>query len=202
MEPAGTPHTLDTMKVFATEVLQVSEALAALQPEDVKMVQMQDGKCSALISLCQSGSPRENKLPLHVAKYVDIIDELSVCNGLLLKGIRMVVPAALWPSVLALIHEGDQVINRYRSRDCESVWWPGISTDIKDLVYRCEQCASYRVNSAEPLCSTALPDHPWEVLGTDLLHLNGQTFLLVVDYYSQYLKVLGGTQGTLKTTAC
>lgn len=43
-ELAYTPHPVGTIKVFATEVLQVSAEVAALQPEDVKMAQ--DGECT------------------------------------------------------------------------------------------------------------------------------------------------------------
>ncbi|XP_037505911.1 uncharacterized protein K02A2.6-like [Rhipicephalus sanguineus] len=94
-----------------------------------------------------------------------------------------------------LLHEGHQGINRTKALARDSVWWPGISADIASLVANCEQCASTRVNLAEPLVSTALPGRPWEFLGMDLFHLNGRTFLLVVDYYSWFPEVV-----TLRST--
>ncbi|XP_040359814.1 uncharacterized protein K02A2.6-like [Ixodes scapularis] len=63
------------------------------------------------------------------------------------------------------------------------------------MVTNCEQCASTRVNLSEPLVSTPLPGRPWEMLGMDLFHLNGQTFILVVDYYSRFPEVV-----TLRST--
>ncbi|XP_037515497.1 uncharacterized protein K02A2.6-like [Rhipicephalus sanguineus] len=157
--------------------------------------QESDGECKALISFCQRGWPPKTKLPLHVSKYAFVADELSVCDGILLKGPRIVIPSSLRPAVLTLLHEGHQGINRTKALARESVWWPGISADIASLVTNCEQCASTRVNLAEPLVSTALPGRPWEFLGMDLFHLNGQTFLLVVDYYSRFPEVV-----TLRST--
>ena len=42
----------------------------------------------------------------------------------------------------------------------------------------------------EPLLSTKLPDYPWQRVGTDLFHLNGHNYILIVDYYSRYPEVI------------
>nr|XP_037280383.1 uncharacterized protein K02A2.6-like [Rhipicephalus microplus] len=102
----------------------------------------------------------------------------------------MVIPHSLRPAVLTLLHEGHQGINRTKALARESIWWPGISADITSLVTNCEQCASTRVNHAEPLVSTVLPGRPWELVGVDLFHLRSQTFVLVVDYHSRYPDVV------------
>jgi len=39
------------------------------------------------------------------------------------------------------------------------------------------------------MISSTLPEYPWQKLGSDLFHLNGATYLLVVDYYSRYPEI-------------
>nr|XP_050042515.1 uncharacterized protein K02A2.6-like [Dermacentor andersoni] len=179
------PTPLDTIELFAIQIVGCTSEVLPLSPNDVRQAQESDGECKAFASYCQNAWPKKTTIPLHLSKYASVADELSVCDGVLLKGARIVIPSSLRPAVFTLLHEGHQGINRTKALARESVWWPGISTDIASLVANCEQCASTRVNFAEPLLSTALPGHPWEFLGMDLFHLNGQTFILVVDYITQ-----------------
>ncbi|XP_037509314.1 uncharacterized protein K02A2.6-like [Rhipicephalus sanguineus] len=187
---ASTP--VDTVELFAAQVVSCMSEVLPLSPEDVRQAQESDAECKALISFCQQGWPRKTKLPVHVSKYASVADELSVYDGILLKGPRIVIPSSLRPAVLTPLHEGHQGINRTKALARESVWWPGISADIgrQQTSTNCEQCTSTRVNLAEPLVPTALPGRPWEFLGMDLFHLHGQTFLLVVDYYSRFPEVV------------
>nr|XP_037290325.1 uncharacterized protein K02A2.6-like [Rhipicephalus microplus] len=176
---------LDTVELFAAQVVSGMSEASPLRPEDVRQAKESDGECRALTSFCQNGWPQKSKLPLHLSQYASAADELSVCDGVLLKGARMFIPHSLRPAVLTLLHEGHQSINRTKALARESIWWSGISADITCLVTNCEQFASTRVNHAEPLVSTVLPGRPWELVGVDLFHLRSQTFIMVVDYHSR-----------------
>ena len=46
-----------------------------------------------------------------------------------------------------------------------------------------------RNNPREPLLPHSTPSRPWEKVGTDLCELNGQHYLVMVDYYSNFLEV-------------
>ncbi|KAM7293291.1 uncharacterized protein ISCGN_026421 [Ixodes scapularis] len=124
-------------------------------------------------------------------------EEFTVCDGLLLKGSRLVIPSSLQDEVLLIIHEGHQGVNRCRARARDSVWWPGISKQIKSMVENCEQCATTRIQRAEPLLPSPSPELPWQQLGIDLFQFNGQDFLLIIDYFSRYPEVI-----TLRSTTC
>ena len=92
-------------------------------------------------------------------------------------------------STLDKLHEGHQGIQRCRLRAQESVWWSGISCQIKDKIQRCPTCAELAINPVEPMIPSSLPDRPWQKLGADLFYYRGKKYLLVVDYYSRYPEV-------------
>lgn len=68
-----------------------------------------------------------------------------------------------------------------------------MSKAIEQMIGDCNECRIHANKQFEPLRPTATPDRPWQMLGTDLLHFQGQTYLLVIDYYSRYpeLALLG-----------
>ena len=67
--------------------------------------------------------------------------------------------------------------------------WPGITVQIKHMISMCNVCLQLRENRAEPMISTPLPSRPWQCIGTDLFHFQGQKYLLMVDYFSRYVEI-------------
>ena len=41
----------------------------------------------------------------------------------------------------------------------------------------------------EPLITRAMPDLPWQKVALDFLEYDRKTYLLVVDYYSRFIKI-------------
>ena len=70
-----------------------------------------------------------------------------------------------------------------------SVWWPGVSEDIKNFVKSCPDYPKTTTSPREPLLQSSLLDDPWERVVTDFFELNGTTYLPVMDYYSRYIEV-------------
>ena len=108
---------------------------------------------------------------------------------LLLYGSRIIVPCTMQTSALDKLHQGHQGIQRCRLRAQQSVWWLGISSQIKEIIQRCPTCAEMAANPCEPMISSSLPERPWQKLGADLFYYKGNNYLLVVDYYSRYPEV-------------
>ena len=71
-----------------------------------------------------------------------------------------------------------------------SVWWPGVTSQVKQFVENCRECAKVARPRREPLLPTPLPDYPWQVVGSDLFELKGEHYLLTVDYFSRYPEVI------------
>ena len=57
------------------------------------------------------------------------------------------------------------------------------------MVESCPTCAKQRVNKPEPLCPFPFPERPCQVIGTDLFYSQSVYYLLVIDYFSRFVKV-------------
>ena len=64
-----------------------------------------------------------------------------------------------------------------------------LSRQLEEVVNKCPTCIKERVNPAEPLILSELPDRPWQEVAANLLELKGQPYLLVIDYFSRYVEV-------------
>lgn len=149
----------------------------------------EDSVCSLVMTFCQKGWPVYSKLTGPVKIYWSERAVLTVHDGLLLKGSRLVIPTAMRSSVLKALHEGHQGMTRCRERAKETVWWPGLSSQLNELVTNCTTCIRERTNPVEPLLPSELPERPWQKVGADLFTLNNCKYLLVVDYYSRFVEI-------------
>ena len=121
--------------------------------------------------------------------YHTVASEISVQDGLLMRGSRVVIPSALRLEMLDRIHTGHQGISKCRERAKQSLWWPGLSRQLEELVKNCSTCRKCLNQRREPLIPTALPELPWQRVGTDLFEFRGHSYLLVVDYYSRFIEI-------------
>ena len=102
---------------------------------------------------------------------------------------RIIIPDELREEILNRLHGGHQGIVKTRALAKDSVWWPGLSTQIKTKVEDCPTCVKERQPAHEPLDTTPVPDRPWKKLGSDIMEWEGEDYLLVVDYFSKYIEL-------------
>ena len=57
-----------------------------------------------------------------------------------------------------------------------SVWWPCVSTEVKEFVENCRECAKESRPQREPMIPTPLPEFPWQQVGVDLFEMAGQHY--------------------------
>ena len=90
-------------------------------------------------------------------------------------------------STLKVLHMGHYVIDKMNLRARETVYWPGISEDIKSTYHQCQICAKFaRCQQEEMLQSVETPQAGWEQLGLDIFSLKRTQYLLTVDYFSWF----------------
>ena len=172
-------------------VNSVMESLPASEErlQEIKQHQKADEVCQQIIGFCQSGWPEKKSLPQQLKPYLPISAELTVENDLLLRGGRIVIPPPLRSTLLEKIHSGHQGITKSRKMARQSIWWPGISKQLEELVHNCHDCLKAQKQRPQPLNPTPLPTLPWQKVASDLFEWKGATYLLVVDYFSRYIEI-------------
>ena len=98
------------------------------------------------------------------------------------------VPTSMRQDMMKLIHASHLGIEKCKRRARDVLFWPA---QIEDLVSSCSACSTYqRSNTKEPLMPQPAPSLPWEKVGDNLIcELNGRNFLILVDYYSNFIEI-------------
>ena len=132
--------------------------------------------------LVQQGLPHQRRhMPRLARRYWDFRDELSTDDGLLLKGLRLVIPGELHKEYLQHLHEGHLSSNKVQENAKEH-----INADIEDYTKRCQECIKQSQTAKEPLQPHDIPEGPWRKLGMHYFHFNGNTYVLICDYFSKF----------------
>ena len=120
-------------------------------------------------------------------EYWSFRDELSILDGLVLKGMRIVIPKSCQDELLSKLHEGHFGVDHTKLRARDSIYWLQIGRDIENLVKTCEKCQEFsRRNSKDPAIPRELPLVAWTLLELDLFTFENGTFLLIVDVTSRF----------------
>lgn len=187
-------NDLNTHSDVGCYIAAVAEGLPASPPklEAIQAATMADNNLQIVRKYIQSGWPDYvDNIPVAVRQFFPFKNELSEHNGILTRGSRMLIPDVLRADILNRIHDGHQGLTKCRERASTSVWWPGISSEIKQKVQSCQICLEMKqTQQKEPLISTPLPDRPWKRLAIDLCEHNKHAYLVVSDYFSRFLEIL------------
>lgn len=125
-------------------------------------------------------------LPKSIRSFWSVKDFLSVENGIILKGVRILVPESLQKEILNTLHTSHQGIEKTRLLARTCVYWNNIDKDISDMIGQCDTCLEYsRSQKKESLMPHDVPSGPWQKIGSDLFDLDRVTYLIVSDYYSK-----------------
>ena len=158
--------------------------------KDYRKAQKADPICSQVMVYCMLGWPSKNRMQPECNQSIcHTGNELTVVEDLLMFGLCIVVPQSLQFETMQKIHCGHQGIHCCCQKIISAVWWPGVSRDLETFIQSCSECMKAAPPTIQPLIQTILPSHPWERVAADLFELNKNMYLLVADYYSQYVEV-------------
>ena len=141
----------------------------------------------ALTMLILDGWPEDIKdVPRAIRPYWQQRQSLSIEDGLILKGEALVIPPEQRNNVLVCLHRSHQGITKTTLLAKDSVFWPGYTKAIEEMVRQCETCLRFQPkNAATPLEPTPAPSRPWQMVATDIFTLEGHDYLVLGDFYSK-----------------
>ena len=105
---------------------------------------------------------------------------------------RVTIPAKLRTKILSELHEAHIGIVRMKALASTYVWWPGIDSDIEQLVKNCLGCQSVSNQpSKAPIHHWEHPSKPMERIHVDFAGpFYGSYFMLIVDAYSKWPEIV------------
>ena len=166
----------------------------AITPQKLQEYQeaaAKDQQLQSVKSYIKNGWPNERKNVIDLAKpYFNFREELTETDNVFLRGERIIIPKEKRGEVLRLLHESHIGIESTLRRARDTVFWPGMTAEIRDVLSKCETCTSYpRKQAKESLQPHSVPMKPWMKVGTDIFHYGCNNFIVLVDYFSNYVEI-------------
>ncbi len=115
-------------------------------------------------------------------------------DGLLYYRGRLVIPKGARSRLLESLHRGHVGVHTMTKRAVETVWWPGLTNDLKMKAAKCAACQSeLPMQQREPMLSFDVPPAPGLEIHADYFELTGKEYLLLVDGFSAWTEVFVAT---------
>ncbi|XP_063060460.1 uncharacterized protein K02A2.6-like [Engraulis encrasicolus] len=186
------PHA-PSEKQGAVEVFYTSQLdTLPVSNAEIKRHTMSDSTLSRVMEMVTTGRfPTAKDAGDELSPYLQRRHELTVQQGCLMWGLRVVVPPKLRPWVLSELHSALPGVVRMKSLARSYVWWPGIDSQIEDQAKSCQSCPRVQKDPGPaPLHPWIWPSSPWERIYVDFAGpFQGHMYLVVVDAHSKWPEV-------------
>lgn len=183
---------VDAMQLVCESVINSSKQAEYIQATN------EDRELKALMYQVQNGWPTHKSQCNDLTKsYWNVRMEITSFDGLMFFKDRLIIPWSKRAELLNQLHVGHMGVTKTQQRARQSLYWPGMSRQIEDKISSCAACQeNQRTQVKSPLMPLPVPKHPYEIIATDLFHLEGRDYLLVVDCYSKWVDVVELSQST------
>ena len=200
-ETAPMRFLLDGIRNDAPQTARVEDEIAPLAAarfnatgmknttwESVRLAMASDPSMVTLANFIESnGSSSQPTLPPALQPYYRFRSDLSMIDGVALYKHRVIIPPALQDNILHCLHSAHQGVTAMMARAEDSVFWPGITSDIAAMRAHCHHCNRTAPSQpAAPPVPLTLPDYPFQYICADFFHHTGHNYLVIVDRYSNW----------------
>ncbi len=130
--------------------------------EEIRSCQETDPICQEVAKQSQKGWPNHGKqLRKDICPHFTVRAEISILEGILMRGCRLIIPSSMRPDILRKIHTGHQGIIKCREMVRQSVWWPGLSKDLDKAVKDYETCCKAQRSQYQSLIISNCLGRKW-----------------------------------------
>ena len=175
----------DSISMMLVGALQNDNKLRTVTLDAVRDATKRDEILDKLQNILLESEGAEMLLPADLSDYNRYRDRLSVLDGCLMYGNRLVIPKELRHEVLSHLHSAHQGVEGMLSRAKQTVFWPGLYSDLEKLRARCRECHVRAPSQpALPPHPIASPDYPFQQITADYCTIKSKTWLIIADRFS------------------
>ena len=158
--------------------------------DQIRECTRKDPQLAQIVQFVQQGWP--SSCPDLLSSFYEKRMELSLYEGCLLWGNRVVIPTPCRDAVLTELHAGHPGITRMKGLSRMYVWWPGITKDIESTVHNCTECQMHQSTPpVAPLHPWSWPTRPWARLHLDYAGpFQGKMILVLIDAHSKWVEAI------------
>ena len=159
------PKEIPGLDVTIAQVLKIEPTRLEYLQDATKS----DNELTDLSKLITEGWPDSlQDVPEHLRPYWSFRDELTIMNGLVLKGNRVVIPRSDRHNTLARLHDSHHQETKLLQRARRSIYWPNMDDDVRATCFECEKCQVHGPKLKRPPERQLSAARPMELLGMDL----------------------------------
>ena len=157
---------------------------------EIRHATINDTDMQKLIGVISSGWPRKDQRDHRLTPYYSFRDTLIHEEGIILKGETVLIPESMRSVMKTRLHRAhlgyDSMLRRARG----TIFWHGMAAEIKQMVNKWEQCERLKPqNQRESLNQLSDGNGPWDKIGTDLFVIENRNYLLVIDYFTNFIEI-------------
>ena len=133
----------DFIKLPKLHIHQITSQLHARSDSllDLRIATQEDAELGFLKHTIANGwQSTIREVPTEIQPYWTLREELTVEDGIVLKGTHIGIPHKKHQAMLNLIHEGHLGLNKCKLKAKGTVYWPGLNEQLEKLVLNCELC--------------------------------------------------------------
>lgn len=118
----------------------------------------------------------------------------ALTTVLVLRNDRILIPRCLRGLILEKLHQSHSGIEATTKLARDTVFWPGLTDQIKQRIQQCDVCAKFSTSQrVQPMQSHQIPSYPYQKVSMDICECeigNRKTvYLVTVYHFSDYFDV-------------